>query len=135
MAHIADRRAVGGVGKRSGGTGGEVRRRDERRALLGLVAREVCGEVSGDGVVMVRGGQLNCPGQRRGSDGGRGWLVKALSEPVNLRLQLLTKRANLGQEQLVVETHGAQLRFGIGMAPSTNLFALPFSFTSQNSLI
>jgi hypothetical protein len=32
-------------------------------------------------------------------------------------------RADLGQEQLVIQTHGAQLRFGIGMAPSTNLLA------------
>jgi hypothetical protein len=83
----------------------------ECRALLGLATREVCGEVGGDGVIVVRGGQLNCPGRWRGSDGGRGWLVKALSEPIDLRLQLLANRTNLGQEQLVVKTHGAQLRW------------------------
>jgi hypothetical protein len=63
--------------------------------------------VEGDGVIVVRGGQLNRRQRWCGSDGGGGRLVEGLSEPTKLRLQLLANRANLGYEQLVVErTHG-----------------------------
>ena len=58
---------------------------------------------------LVVGDYVGSEGSRLGRNGDApgGWLVEGLSEPVKLRLQLLAHRANLGQEQPVVErTHG-----------------------------
>ena len=92
--------------------------------------------VRGDGVVVVRGGQLNRWRRRRGSDGGGGWLVEGLSEAAELRLHLLAHSVNLGQEQLVVErTHGVVVVDFVvlqDLALSTNLLATLLDWLIDN---